>query len=327
MLEVKNLSIAFKTDEGWVRVVEDVNFSLAKGETLGVVGESGCGKSVTMQSLMGLLPPERTRIEAEVLSFNGKNLLGLKESEWRRIRGNDISMVFQNPMTCLNPLMTCGKQITEVLRLHQKLKSSEASERAVSLLELMGLSDPKKTYRSYPHSLSGGMRQRVMIAMALACNPKLLIADEPTTALDVTIQAQILKLMRELQQKFSMSLILITHDLGVVESMVNSLQVMYAGQIIEKGETREVLSRPSHPYTRGLLASIPKVTARKPRLQSIEGQVPLPTEFPRGCRFYPRCPHGEDSCRTLEYQFFGDGSHQSACQFWDRAVKPAAPKR
>ncbi len=317
MLEVKNMNIAFKANENYVNVTDKVSFQLKRGETLGIVGESGCGKSVTVQALMGLLTPIQSRVRAEVMTFEGHKLLELSPKEWCKIRGNEISMIFQNPMTCLNPLMSCGKQIREVIVLHQKVTKKEAKKKSIDLLGLMGISEPEKHYDFYPHQLSGGMLQRVMIAMALACEPKLLIADEPTTALDVTIQSQILKLIKDLQKNLGMAFILITHDLGVLEDMVDNILVMYAGQVVETGTISEVLKSPIHPYTKGLIQSIPKLNNVKSRLQSIEGTVPIPSDFPTGCRFYDRCSNKKDSCREFKYQLEGpSSSRQSSCQFW-----------
>ncbi|MFC1584434.1 ABC transporter ATP-binding protein [Fibrobacterota bacterium] len=316
MLQVENLSVSYRINGLPTAVCENVSFALDEGETLGIVGESGCGKTVTVQALAGLLNPRAASVSAEVLRFNGTGLLGLKEHEWRRIRGNDISMIFQNPMTSLNPLMTCGKQIREAILLHRKMRGKEARRQAVGLLKDMGISEPEQCYGKFPHELSGGMRQRVMIAMALACRPRLLIADEPTTALDVTIQAQILELIRAMQKKIGMALILITHDLGIVREMVDGLIVMYAGRIAEKGKTARVLSRPGHPYTRGLMQCLPNRGDPGKRLHSIEGTVPSPMLYQDGCRFYPRCHMREPSCEKYGFRLNGNSERSSSCQFW-----------
>ncbi len=313
MLTIENLSISFRIGEAFVPVTRGVSLRLEKGRTLGIVGESGSGKSVTMLAAMGLLPKVSSRVEADTLQFEDKNLLALSESQWRKVRGKEIAMVFQDPMTSLNPLMRCGEQISESLRLHQGKSRSAARTLAVELLERMDIPNPSDRYSNYPFELSGGMRQRVMIAVALACKPKLLIADEPTTALDVTVQAQILKIIRDLQNDFGMSLILITHDLGVVQDMVDELAVLYAGGVVEKGVTREIMRRPSHPYTQGLIDSIPSLEKRVSRLHSIEGVVPAPTEIVAGCRFHPRCHFVEPVCHSRVPELVGKTSQQSAC--------------
>jgi oligopeptide/dipeptide ABC transporter ATP-binding protein len=313
MLEVSGLSVAFKMDDAFVPVTKGVSFSLAPGATLGIVGESGSGKSVSSLALMGLLPQRSARVTADRLSFDGRDLLKLNPKEWRGLRGKDIAMVFQDPMTSLNPLMRCGEQIAEAIRFHQGKGRAEARSAAVGLLDRMGIPDPDRRADAFPFELSGGMRQRVMIAMALSCRPKLLIADEPTTALDVTIQAQILKLIRELQKEYGMALMLITHDLGVVRDMVEDLLVMYAGRVVETGKAATVLAKPTHPYTLGLLRSIPSLDRKVDRLASIEGVVPKPTEVVAGCRFHPRCFMAVDACRQAEPALAGDTSQRSAC--------------
>ena len=312
MLEVSNLSVAFKGDHEFVPVTKDVSFNLEPGATIGIVGESGSGKSVTSLALMGLLPKRSARVTASRMAFGGKDLLGLSANEMRALRGKDIAMVFQDPMTSLNPLMRCGEQIAEAIRFHQGKGRSEAKADAVALLDRMGIPNPDRRVLAYPFELSGGMRQRVMIAMALSCRPKLLIADEPTTALDVTIQAQILKLMRELQKDFGMALMLITHDLGVVRDMVEDLLVMYAGRIVERGKAAQVLAKPSHPYTLGLLRSIPSLERKVGRLASIEGTVPKPGEAVPGCRFHPRCYLAVEACKQGEPELVGDARQASA---------------
>ncbi len=313
MLEIKGLSVAFKMSQEFVPVTRDISFNLSAGETLGIVGESGSGKSVTSMALMGLLPKQHSRIRAEALRFEGKDLLAQTDSEWRNLRGKDISMIFQDPMTSLNPLMTCGEQIAETMRLHQRLTHSQAKLATLELLEQMGIPDPQKRYRTYPFELSGGMRQRIMIAIALSCRPKLLIADEPTTALDVTIQAQILNLIRDAQKKYGMALILITHDLGIIQDTVNRVMVMYAGNIVEQGATHKILNHPTHPYTHGLMQSIPKLKGHVKRLHSIEGVVPRPDDFIAGCRFHPRCEFKKDLCLANTPQLMGDDFQSAAC--------------
>ena len=321
MLEVSNLSVAFKGDLDFIPVTHDVSFSLAPGATLGIVGESGSGKSVTSLALMGLLPQRSARVTADRLTFDGKDLLKLPAKEMRALRGKEIAMVFQDPMTSLNPLMRCGEQIAEAIRLHQGKGRSEARTEAVALLERMGIPNPERRVGAYPFELSGGMRQRVMIAMALSCRPKLLIADEPTTALDVTIQAQILRLVRDLQKDFGMALMLITHDLGIVKDMVEDLLVMYAGRIVERGRAATVLERPTHPYTLGLLKSIPSLETKSKRLVSIDGVVPKPTDVVPGCRFHPRCDFAIDACKLQAPRMEGSPEQSSACIRRDELAK------
>jgi oligopeptide/dipeptide ABC transporter ATP-binding protein len=296
LLEVKNLTTRFKNDDGIFTAVNGVSFYVNKGESVGIVGESGCGKSVTSMSIMRLLKIPPAIVEGEVY-FEGKELLTLPMNEMRSIRGNDIAMIFQEPMTSLNPVFTCGNQISEALILHQGLTKQQARERSIEMLRMVGIPLPEKRVDEYPHQLSGGMRQRVMIAMALACGHKLLIADEPTTALDVTIQAQIMELIKQLRQELGMALILITHDLGVVADMAHRVIVMYAGDIVEEAEVHDIFKKPLHPYTIGLLASIPKLEGNKEEeLPVIEGVVPSPAEMPEGCRFGPRCAHCMEKC-------------------------------
>lgn len=298
LLEVNHLKTTFATEEGPVTAVDDVTFGVNKGETIGVVGESGCGKSVTSESIMRLLDEKTTKYEGEVL-FEGKNLLQLSKADMRDIRGNKISMVFQDPMTSLNPVQTIGDQIAEVIVIHQKVSKGEAFKKAEEMLRLTGIPAPEKRINEYPHEISGGMRQRVLIAMALACRPKVLIADEPTTALDVTIQAQILDLIDELKSELEMGVIMITHDLGVVAEVCQRVVVMYLGQVIEEGEVGTLFSRPLHPYTRGLLKSIPQLDGdRTEKLHVIEGVVPPLTAVPTGCRFAPRCAFADDHCTS-----------------------------
>jgi peptide/nickel transport system ATP-binding protein/oligopeptide transport system ATP-binding protein len=302
ILEVRNLRTSFHTEEGEVRAVDDVSFNVYAGKTLGIVGESGCGKSVTSLSIMRLIPSPPGRIVGGQIMYQGQDLAKLELSEMRKIRGNEISMIFQEPMTSLNPVFTIGNQICEAIELHQRLPKHEVRAKAIEMLKLVGIPSPEKRIDDYPHQLSGGMRQRVMIAMALSCDPKVLIADEPTTALDVTIQAQILDLLRELQQSTGLGLILITHDLGVVAEMADEVLVMYAGRVAEQGKVREIFKQPKHPYTRGLLNSIPSLTPAGPRrrLETIAGIVPNLLHLPPGCRFQERCPFVIDPCRGAE---------------------------
>ena len=324
MLQVADLSVAFKADGEFVPVTREVSFELAPGATLGIVGESGSGKSVTSLALMGLLPKRSTRVTASRLAFGGKDLLALPPAEMRALRGKDIAMVFQDPMTSLNPLMRCGEQIAETIRFHQGKGRGQAKAEAVALLDRMGIPQPERRARTYPFEMSGGMRQRVMIAIALSCRPKLLIADEPTTALDVTIQAQILRLIRDLQKDFGMALMLITHDLGIVKDTVEDLLVMYAGRIVERGKAARLLARPSHPYTLGLLRSIPSLEAKSERLASIEGVVPKPADPVPGCRFHPRCFLCVEECKRAEPPLAGDPLQASACIRREELLKDAA---
>ena len=314
LLEVRGLKTYFYTDDGEVPAVDGVDFSLGKGETLGIVGESGCGKSVTSLSIMRLIPdPPGKIVDGEIL-FDGSNLLEKSEAEMRSIRGNDISMIFQEPMTSLNPVFTIGDQIMEAIILHQRLSKAEARERAIEMLRLVGIPVPERRIDEYPHQLSGGMRQRDMIAMALSCNPKLLIADEPTTALDVTIQAQILDLMRKLRDEFGTAIMLITHDLGVVAELAERVVVMYAGKIVEEADVVPLFGEPLHPYTVGLLGSIPKLTEQQERLQVIEGVVPNPAFMPKGCRFHPRCKEAREICKVEEPELMElSPGHHVAC--------------
>jgi oligopeptide/dipeptide ABC transporter ATP-binding protein len=277
--------------------VDGVSFGLQNGDTLGIVGESGCGKSVTALSIMRLVPSPPAEIAGGEIFFDGEDLLKRSLAEMREIRGGAISMIFQEPMTSLNPILTVGSQIIEAIRLHQKVTRREARERAIEALRLVSIPSPERRVEDYPHQLSGGMRQRAMIAMALSCEPKLLLADEPTTALDVTIQAQILDLIEELQERLRMAVILITHDLGVVAEVVRRVAVMYAGKIVEQSDKDELFLNPLHPYTRGLLGSIPKLDQESRRLQAIQGRVPSLSRLPRGCSFHPRCPEAKDICR------------------------------
>lgn len=300
LLEVHHLQTAFATPRGAVRAVDDVSFTLAQGETLCLVGESGCGKSVTALSVMRLVSAPGRITGGEIL-FEGRDLLQLPEPAMRAIRGDDIAMIFQDPLTSLNPVFTVGEQIAEAIRLHRGVGKREAWNQAIEGMRDVAIPAPEVRAKSYPHEMSGGMRQRVMIAMALACDPKLLIADEPTTALDVTIQAQILDLLNELREKRRLALLLITHDLGVVAETADRVAVMYAGQIIEEAPVRELFAAPRHPYTEGLLRAVPRLGRKQAghaRLQTIEGVVPNPLELPPGCRFAPRCPHQQAQCNA-----------------------------
>jgi len=320
LLEVETLSTWFFTSQGIVKAVDELNFSVAAGETLAIVGESGCGKSMTALSLMRLIPDPPGRIVAGAVRLAGRDLTQLSEEEMRQVRGNEISMIFQEPMTSLNPVMTIGAQISEALVLHRGLDRRAALARSVEMLAMVRIPEPQQRAREYPHQLSGGMRQRAMIAMALACNPKVLIADEPTTALDVTIQAQILELIVELQREFGAAVILITHDLGVVAETARRVIVMYAGRKVEEATVEELFARPLHPYTTGLMGSIPRldtmrgVEAKVERLQEIPGIVPLLFDLPVGCAFAPRCSHADERCRA-EYPPYREHrpGHWAAC--------------
>jgi len=297
LLEVTNLKTVFYTGEGIINAVDGIDLTIRKGETVGLVGESGSGKSVTAYSVLRLVPFPGRVVEGKIL-FKGEDFLEKSENEMRAIRGNQISMIFQEPMTSLNPVLTIGRQVMEPLIFHQRLSKEDARKETVRLLELVGITAPERRINEYPHQFSGGMRQRVMIASALACNPELLIADEPTTALDVTIQAQILYLMRRLQQELGMAIMFITHDLGIIAQMADRIVVMYAGQGVESGQVESIFDDPTHPYTIGLLRSIPNLKERKDTLQTIEGVVPSPKQFPSGCRFNPRCSFATATCQT-----------------------------
>jgi len=314
LLEVRDLKTYFFTDRGVARAVDGVSFFIPPRATLGLVGESGCGKSVTALSILRLISSPPGRIVSGSISLEGRDLLGLSEEEIRQVRGNQISMVFQEPMTSLNPVFTIGDQIMEALLTHQNISRDDAHNRTVELLRRVKIPSAETLVHQYPHQISGGMRQRVMIAMALACNPKLLIADEPTTSLDVTIQAQILELLRELQEEFGMSILLITHDLGIVAEMADFVAVMYAGQIVEFAAARELFANPLHPYTLGLFQSRPQLGKKKGRLDVIPGVVPNPISFPSGCRFHPRCSYAAEVCRQTEVTLQEvAGEHSSAC--------------
>jgi peptide/nickel transport system ATP-binding protein len=297
LLEVEGLTVQFRTEEGWLTAVEDVSFSLGARDSLGIVGESGSGKSVTALSITRLHGRANTRIPSGRILFGGRDLLSLSERRLRRIRGREIAMIFQDPMSSLNPVLRVGDQIVEAILLHQDVSRALARRRAVELLDLVRIPDAARRLDDYPHRLSGGMRQRVMIAIAIACRPKLLIADEPTTALDVTIQAQIIELLHDLQDTLGMSVILITHDLGVIAEFARRVIVMYAGRIVEEAPAADLFTRPLHPYTDGLLAAIPSLLVDRRRLQAIPGSIPDPGRHIDGCRFHPRCPEAEEACR------------------------------
>ncbi|GAC1381718.1 MAG: ABC transporter ATP-binding protein [Ktedonobacteraceae bacterium] len=323
LLEVQDLKLHFKVKAGKVRAVDGVSFAIKPGEKIGVVGESGCGKSVTALSIMRLIPQPPGEFAGGSVLFDGQDLLDLPESAMRKIRGSKIGMIFQDPMTCLNPTMTVGRQIMEGLKIHLKLSTDQAKRRAVALLEQVGIPDAAARINSYPHQFSGGMRQRVMIAIALACNPKLLIADEPTTALDVTVQAQILELISGVCSEFGTAVIIITHDLGVVAGMTDRVVVMYAGKVVETAPTDELFANPRHPYTLGLLASIPRLDeARDSELKTIEGAPPDLLKPPPGCPFMPRCAFARAICRTMPPldPLAGNSAHFKAC--WVDVTNP-----
>ncbi|MGB9739435.1 ABC transporter ATP-binding protein [Chloroflexus sp.] len=328
LLEVRDLRTYFHTQDGIVKAVDGVSFYVNRGETLGIVGESGCGKSVTSLSIMRLIPNPPGKIVSGQILFDGEDLLQASEEEMRRIRGNRIAMIFQDPMTSLNPVLTIGRQITESLELHLKLSKKEARDRAIELLDMVGIPSPSKRLDNYPHQFSGGMRQRVMIAMALSCNPELLIADEPTTALDVTIQAQILELINRLREELETAVILITHDLGVVAGMTDRVTVMYAGKVVEEGPTAEIFANPRMPYTIGLLRSIPRLDEeRGRRLTPIRGLPPNLIDLPPICPFSPRCDYAREEClaRVPELRRVGP-DHRAACHF-DITIETPVPQQ
>jgi oligopeptide/dipeptide ABC transporter ATP-binding protein len=323
LVAVENLSISFPGEAGPIRVVDRVSLSIALGETLALVGESGCGKSMTALAMMRLVPkPGRIEPGARI-AFEGRDLLSLSVPDMRAVRGAGIGMIFQEPMTSLNPVTTVGAQVLEAIELHAKLTRAEARSRVIELFGLVGIPEAKRRFGAYPHQLSGGLKQRVMIAMAMAMRPRLLIADEPTTALDATIRAQILDLLRDLSAKTGTAVLLITHDFGVVNEVADRVAVMYAGQIVEEGTRGELLGRPRHPYTQGLLRSIPKAEARGHRLEEIKGLVPRPGHWPSGCRFHPRCPHAFAPCPGAEPKRTVTSATQAACcHLLDRSVEP-----
>jgi peptide/nickel transport system ATP-binding protein len=319
LLEVKNLNLSLMRQGKYTKILEDVNFSVQRGETLGIVGESGCGKSMTALSLMKLLP-EKAKLFGEIL-LDSEDIVTLPKKNLEKIRGDHMSMIFQDPLTSLNPLHTVGKQIEESLVLHTKLNKDLRRNRVVNLLKEVGLPRAEDLYDEYPHQLSGGMRQRIMIAIAMACNPKLLICDEPTTALDVTVQAQILELMNHLKKINDMGIIMITHDLGVVAEVCDNVLVMYAGKVVEKANVIELFANPKHPYTKGLLDAIPKIDEKKEKLGSIQGTVPSPENMPVGCRFFDRCEYALEKCNTMSPPTFEvKENHSTACWLYEEAV-------
>ena len=321
LLSIRDLVVTFQTERGPACAVDHVSFDILPGEVLGIVGESGSGKSVTALSMLRLIPEPPGKIAAGKIIFDDQDLLQLPYDKMRHIRGNEIAMIFQEPMTSLNPVFTCGYQIDEAVILHQGLNPTQAREKTVEMLKLVGIPDPEQRANEYPHQLSGGMRQRVMIAMALSCNPDVLIADEPTTALDVTIQAQILELLEKLQTELGMAVLMITHDLGVIAEVADRVAVMYAGKVVEMSEVNRIFKTPRHPYTIGLLESIPKLNEQKETLSVIPGTVPEATRFPVGCRFAPRCSQADDVCLREEPPLLAieedevAGTHQVACWF------------
>jgi len=322
LLDVRGLRTHFHTDRGLFRAVDGIDFSVERGRTVGLVGESGCGKSVTSLSVMGLVASPPGQVEADAISFEGRNVLGLSADERRKLRGGKMSMIFQEPMTSLNPVHTIGQQIVEAILAHTTLSPAAAKARAIEMLDLVRIPSAAERVDDYPHRLSGGMRQRVMIAMALACEPALLIADEPTTALDVTIQAQILDLLQDLQRRLGMAILIITHDLGVIAEVADEVLVMYAGKIVESAPVAALFADPQHPYTIGLLGSIPRIEIDRERLSTIEGTVPSPNNQPKGCRFAPRCPFADPRCHSEPPPLRGIGAdHRVAC--WKAPVELA----
>lgn len=328
LLEVKGLETTFFTNEGKIPAVDHIDFTVYEGEILGIVGESGCGKSVTSLSIMGLVPNPPGKITSGEILLEGKDLTKLSEKEMRKIRGKDIAMIFQEPMTSLNPLYTIGNQLIEAIRIHNKWDKKKAANHAIEMMKLVGLRRAEELMKEYPHQLSGGMRQRVMIAMALACNPKLVIADEPTTALDVTIQAQIMKLMQDLNKKFNSAVLLITHDLGVVAEICERVIVMYSGQIVEEAPVIEIFKNPSHPYTRGLIQSVPDMRQKKETLYSIPGAVPKPGSIKVGCRFAPRCEFAQKRCFAENPPIYDvSDNHKARCFLLEKGEGIADDKR
>lgn len=318
LLEVKDLKTYFYTDEGVVKSVDGVSFSVDKGETLGVVGESGCGKSITSMSIMQLIGKPGKIVNGEI-DFKGENLLNKDKEEMRKIRGKEIAMIFQEPMTSLNPVYTVGQQIMEAVLIHEDMTKEQARERAIQMLDLVKIPDAEKRLNSYPHEFSGGMRQRVMIAMALSCNPEFLICDEPTTALDVTIQAQILNLINELKEKTGTAVMMITHDLGVISEVADNVMVMYAGQVVEYTDVDTLFEKPLHPYTQGLISCIPKLGGQEEKLSTIKGMVPSFNDMPEGCLFCPRCEYAKDICRKERPELVDLDGHQVRCfKYTDR---------
>ncbi|QFK71959.1 ABC transporter ATP-binding protein [Pradoshia sp. D12] len=321
LLEVKNLKTGFQTENGFLPVVQGISFHVNQGEIVGLVGESGSGKSVTSLSIMRLFHDTSGKVAEGEIIYKGENLLTFSEKKMTKYRGKELSMVFQEPMTALNPVLTIGKQMRETIMLHMRMSKKEAQQYAIEKLKSVGIQRAEQVMKDYPHQLSGGMRQRVIIAMQISCNPSLLIADEPTTALDVTIQAQILKLMEEIQQKTNMGILLITHDLGVVAEICDRVIVMYAGRIVEEASAVELFENPKHPYTKGLMESVPKIGSNKDRLNSIAGTVPNPNNMPKGCKFTPRCPLAMPICHEKEPELMADGNHSARCWLLDEEVK------
>ncbi len=319
LLHIQHLSTYFDTDEGTVKAVDDISLHVRPGEIVCIVGESGCGKSITALSVMGLIEAPTGRIADGIIDFHGQNLLSLSKNHLRSIRGNDIAMIFQEPMSSLNPVITIGEQMSEPLIIHKKMNKKQALKRVLELITQVGISRPEQIAKSYPHELSGGMLQRIMIAIAISCDPKLLIADEPTTALDVTIQAQILDMLREFRSQSDMSILLITHDLGVVAEMADYVVVMYSGKIVEEGEVVELFANPRHPYTQGLLRSKPIINQRQKELYSIPGYVPNPLELQESCYFHERCEHCMDICRTQEPPLRDvENGQKTACWLYEK---------
>ncbi len=321
LIEVKHLKTQFDTKNGIVTAVDGVSFAIKNGETLGIVGESGCGKSVTSMSILRLIPPQAGKIAEGEILFKGEDILKISEKEMRAIRGDQIAMIFQDSMTALNPVLTIGKQLIETITAHNKMSKQDSWAHAVEMLKKVGIPSPEARMKEYPHQLSGGMRQRVMIAMALSCNVSLLIADEPTTALDVTIQAQILELMRELKRDTNTSIMLITHDMGVVAEMADNVLVMYAGKVVEYSDTKSIFNNPLHPYTQGLLASIPRLNQKDGRLYAIKGSVPSADDMPKGCRFCTRCSEATQRCIDEEPDLYAVGARQVRCWKYDKSQR------
>ncbi|OZM57208.1 peptide ABC transporter ATP-binding protein [Lottiidibacillus patelloidae] len=318
LLNVRELRTSFFTDKGEIPAVDNVSFQINEREIVGIVGESGCGKSVTSLSIMGLIPQPPGKIVGGEIIYNGKDLIHSSENEMQKIRGNEISMIFQEPMTSLNPLFTIGEQLIEAILIHQDISKKEAATKAINIMKEVGLPRAEQLMTEYPHQLSGGMRQRIVIAMALTCNPKLIIADEPTTALDVTIQAQILNLMKKINEERNTAIMLITHDLGVVAEVCDRVIVMYAGKVVEEGTVKEIFANPQHPYTKGLLHSIPQLDVKKEKLFSIKGQVPKPGSIKEGCAFYKRCEQAVSKCHILSPHLVStSASHSVRCWLLD----------
>lgn len=321
LLEIKNLTIHYETDEGDVHAVNDISLAIEAGESLGLVGETGAGKTTTALGIMGLIPNPPGKVKAGEIIYKGKNLVKMPDREMQKIRGKEISMIFQDPMTSLNPVIPTGLQVAEVIRHHFKISKNEANEKAATLLEVVGI--PRDRFNEYPHQFSGGMKQRIVIAIAIACDPQLLIADEPTTALDVTIQAQVLNLIQELKEKLNTSMLLITHDFGVVAEVCDKVAVMYAGEIIEYGTIEKIFEDMQHPYTKGLFASIPQIDSESDRLMHIKGLMPDPMALPKGCKFHPRCPYAMPVCSTKAPQLINSSaSHSVRCFLYDPAETP-----